>query len=627
MTGVKFQDHILEAIDQLRHRKARPDEERIYNTLFRRHAINITEAKTALKQCVESGAVLKVSYKGNISYRNAAKKFSHLKRDAQGEVIRAPGKPRRKFTALLTNAFTELVLHEPDYLEYGVPPPELIKIILAKDNVRYTKRYVSILLEKEVEAGGLVRMNSGNFLFGRNKNDEIQTCHNQMETEHEHSDNITALTQNATVIATTADAAAPITSPPQTTSQHTAAAVASAAATTAPQPKVQQHLVQLHRNNNNNNHQQHQQEEHSIVLNSSSFMDGHGHAQDDRPNENLRVGGRRKRAKKVFDPSDNNLPKKRGRPLGSGKNQTEKYNNSSMSSRHSDGGYDSRPESRSSLNGRGEVQGGVCSVCRIQNKKGPNEKMISCRECSNKAHLSCLNGDDMMLKTYPDNTWQCPHCKTCSVCYETSSAGTLYVCAICADAYHVSCHDPKIMEKSKTGTKWLCHNCQMPEQLTVDNIQLGYNMEASKMNHETVASPDVSRGTTPTNFQSAPVSPTPPTLSPQTTQNGRRHTLTDSDSKSETHSIKEEELEENIDPSIPDATNWSPEDVYEYFYQYFPDEAIVFKEQEIDGHSLLLMRRMDVLKGLTLKLGPALKIYRHVLKLQYRRDDHKLYWA
>ncbi|XP_017771811.1 PREDICTED: uncharacterized protein LOC108559155 isoform X5 [Nicrophorus vespilloides] len=520
MTGVKFQDHILEAIDQLRHRKARPDEERIYNTLFRRHAINITEAKTALKQCVESGAVLKVSYKGNISYRNAAKKFSHLKRDAQGEVIRAPGKPRRKFTALLTNAFTELVLHEPDYLEYGVPPPELIKIILAKDNVRYTKRYVSILLEKEVEAGGLVRMNSGNFLFGRNKNDEIQTCHNQMETEHEHSDNITALTQNAAVIATTADAAAPITSPPQTTSQHTAAAVASAAATTAPQPKVQQHLVQLHRNNNN--HQQHQQEEHSIVLNSSSFMDGHGHAQDDRPNENLRVGGRRKRAKKVFDPSDNNLPKKRGRPLGSGKNQTEKYNNSSMSSRHSDGGYDSRPESRSSLNGRGEVQGGVCSVCRIQNKKGPNEKMISCRECSNK---------------------------------------------------------------------------------------------------------DVSRGTTPTNFQSAPVSPTPPTLSPQTTQNGRRHTLTDSDSKSETHSIKEEELEENIDPSIPDATNWSPEDVYEYFYQYFPDEAIVFKEQEIDGHSLLLMRRMDVLKGLTLKLGPALKIYRHVLKLQYRRDDHKLYWA
>lgn len=48
--------------------------------------------------------------------------------------------------------------------------------------------------------------------------------------------------------------------------------------------------------------------------------------------------------------------------------------------------------------------------------------------------------------------------------------------------------------------------------------------------------------------------------------------------------------------------------------------------QEIDGHSLLLMTRLDVLTSLKLKLGPALKIYRHVLKLQIRRDDQKLYW-
>lgn len=38
------------------------------------------------------------------------------------------------------------------------------------------------------------------------------------------------------------------------------------------------------------------------------------------------------------------------------------------------------------------------------------------------AHFSCLNGDDMMLRMYPDNTWQCPHCKTCVHCYETSDA-------------------------------------------------------------------------------------------------------------------------------------------------------------------------------------------------------------
>ncbi|XP_009707072.1 PREDICTED: sterile alpha motif domain-containing protein 13, partial [Cariama cristata] len=38
---------------------------------------------------------------------------------------------------------------------------------------------------------------------------------------------------------------------------------------------------------------------------------------------------------------------------------------------------------------------------------------------------------------------------------------------------------------------------------------------------------------------------------------------------------------------------------------------------EIDGKSLLLMTRNDVLTGLSLKLGPALKIYEyHVKPLQ-----------
>jgi len=51
-----------------------------------------------------------------------------------------------------------------------------------------------------------------------------------------------------------------------------------------------------------------------------------------------------------------------------------------------------------------------------------------------------------------------------------------------------------------------------------------------------------------------------------------------------------------------------------------------FTFQEIDGHALLMMSRKDVVCGLNLLLGPALKIYRHVLKLQFRRDDPELYW-
>lgn len=166
MSEIRHGDRILEAIDQLRRRKARPDEERIRNFLLRRYCVSSSETKADLQRCVETGIVLRVEYKGNISYRNAAKKFSHLKRDSNGEILANLHKPNRKFADTLTNAIAQLVIQEPDYLEIGVPEQELIKNILSKDNVRYTKKYVSILLEKQVECGGLVKMDNGNFLMG-----------------------------------------------------------------------------------------------------------------------------------------------------------------------------------------------------------------------------------------------------------------------------------------------------------------------------------------------------------------------------------------------------------------------------------------------------------------------------
>lgn len=48
--------------------------------------------------------------------------------------------------------------------------------------------------------------------------------------------------------------------------------------------------------------------------------------------------------------------------------------------------------------------------------------------------------------------------------------------------------------------------------------------------------------------------------------------------------------------------------------------------QEIDGQSLLLMKRSDVLTGLSIKLGPALKIYQHVIKLQTAGLENSLFF-
>ncbi|EFA10101.2 hypothetical protein TcasGA2_TC012280 [Tribolium castaneum] len=556
----KNRDRILEAIDQLRRRKARPDIQRICNYLFRRFSISSVEARSDLQWCVENDIVLKVEYKGSISYRNAAKKFSHVKRDSQSE-HNADNKANRKFAQLLTNAFGELVVHEPDYLEYGVPAEEIIDNILSKDSVRYTRKYISILIEKEVENGGLIKMEHDRYLMGPTK---------------ERTDD-----KGASGEAKDGDT-------------HSQDLVISVKPRKKPGPKP------------------------GLKKEKSESMDS-----DEKKSEtgSLRVGGRRKRAKKVFDPSDTHVPKKRGRPAGS-------LNKSTIEKQLAKLSDESRPESRTSNSGR--EQGGVCSVCHVQNKMGPNDRMVACRECSNKAHYSCLNGDDMMLRMYPDNTWQCPHCKTCVICFETSDAGYLTVCAVCADAYHAGCHQPRIHEKFiKPPAKWLCINCEMPEELKINEIQSNISSSfTSKLtngndtNDNNSSSPSISGNTTP-NYQSPPLSPTPPQLSPQNEapQNGDGGV---SDSQSN-QSVKDSD-DDNIDPSIPDATNWTIEEVYQYFAQYFPEEAKIFKEQEIDGRSLLLLKRMDVLTNLKLKLGPALKIYKHVVKLQVRRDDPKFYW-
>ncbi|CAL1588185.1 unnamed protein product [Knipowitschia caucasica] len=68
----------------------------------------------------------------------------------------------------------------------------------------------------------------------------------------------------------------------------------------------------------------------------------------------------------------------------------------------------------------------------------------------------------------------------------------------------------------------------------------------------------------------------------------------------------------------PNLLQWTVADVASYFSDAgFPEQAMAFRSQEIDGKSLLLMQRSDVLTGLSIRLGPALKIYeRHVKVLQ-----------
>lgn len=69
----KYREWILDTIDQLRKRKARPDLERICHMVHRKHGPSFSDIAAALDKLVETQAVVKVDYKGSTSYRNAAK--------------------------------------------------------------------------------------------------------------------------------------------------------------------------------------------------------------------------------------------------------------------------------------------------------------------------------------------------------------------------------------------------------------------------------------------------------------------------------------------------------------------------------------------------------------------------
>lgn len=65
-----------------------------------------------------------------------------------------------------------------------------------------------------------------------------------------------------------------------------------------------------------------------------------------------------------------------------------------------------------------------------------------------------------------------------------------------------------------------------------------------------------------------------------------------------------------VSDEIGDVVEWSATDLSTYFKDKgFEEEAKIMENQEVDGKSLLLMSRLDVLKGLKLKLGPALRMY------------------
>ncbi|XP_075235903.1 uncharacterized protein LOC142333015 [Lycorma delicatula] len=745
MSEIRHRHRILEAIDQLRRRKARPDVNRICSFMFRRFSVSCGETKSDLQKLIDAEIVIKVDYKGNTSYRNAAK-WAMLPNYKNKQELDSSNT-----SSILSSAVAELIVLEPDYLDIGVPALELEKHLLRRDSKRFTKKNLETILKREIDNGTLVKLENGNYFLGEHSNASKQN----------NSQSGVNLTSPKTINRS------PLSARPKTKKIKPNKPVDAPPSSGAVRP-VENNGLEERREQ-----QKEKMDENGTSSNSNTTAS---------ENVGFRVGGRQKRAKVMFDPSDNNLPKvSRKRPPGrpplnnmvkhmssinrtsnnSSSNNNNNNNNTSIKTTTSSASNSSSPvlvsgspiispiktyhsvtssSSPSSVSANNlPVNPSICCLCHSYGirVKGVPERLIACADCTNlKAHPSCIESRREGSCRNKHGLWQCLHCKRCAVCNETGKTGKIAVCSSCYEAYHFICHNPHIPLNVTEIDRWKCSNCSnnssssnsSASNLTIASSNNNNNTSDCKIDEDVkppLCSPinvspslsvtssssgivvtstsnitiinnpnnnycsTVSSTTGTINVISSTISSCNTTGSPSstcvistmssatTTTSTISSTVTcnnsiatsEFDNSEDVKDIKpvitndvKENIQKNftlplsnhnsnrpstyekghlppmylqdpydgypIDETIPDASPWSPQEVFQYFVKYFdPETAKIFKDQEIDGQSLLLMKRSDVLTGLCLKLGPALKVYSHVKKLQIRRSHPKLLWS
>lgn len=177
-------DWILDVIDQLRKRKARPDLERITHFVERKHGLGRKETEAHLEKLVDKGIVIKVVYKRGTSYRNATKSRkrsyvsnvlnSNLASFKINEAVNSILKERGQQGNDSSSYDEEIGDIEPMEVEgdnEGVSAKEIERWL--KENGEDIGPYpVHWAVQREVDAGRLSCLENGNFVPFREENKE-----------------------------------------------------------------------------------------------------------------------------------------------------------------------------------------------------------------------------------------------------------------------------------------------------------------------------------------------------------------------------------------------------------------------------------------------------------------------
>ena len=392
------------------------------------------------------------------------------------------------------------------------------------------------------------------------------------------------------------------------------------------------------------------------------------HSQHSNSEPPVRTTGRIKKPKAVFDPSDNYLPRSQRTQSTSVTHQSHHNSTTSSFERRA-----SSTKSSSTISPVGSAETkDACVVCKKKESKRPvfanKNPLISCSDCQRKVHKLCLKVEFEDFERL-QNQYVCEQCSNCRICntHFNNCEDDIIICSKCAKSFHIHCFPTKII-KTEGLQNWKCNKCQIYNQITngttlpvkkireiIGGSEPSSSTTLNKANEKiSSALGDANNGVTSSTVSSVQKRSIEDVIirndhikiEDKTDKNGLAITpppekrTKSSNQSSDTVSVESSSLQtpvkscstnicyspnENFD-DIPDVKEWSVEQVYEYFSKHFPKEAHVFKDEEIDGRSLLLLKRSDVVKKLPIKLGPSLRIYSLILKIQAQLNDPTLGW-
>ncbi|XP_065886181.1 histone acetyltransferase KAT6B-like [Dysidea avara] len=138
----------------------------------------------------------------------------------------------------------------------------------------------------------------------------------------------------------------------------------------------------------------------------------------------------------------------------------------------------------------------ICSFClgtRERNRDRKSEEFISCKDCGNSTHPSCVKYGPELIARIKASPWQCLDCKSCGYCHKAAFSNSMLFCDACDKGFHMECLVPPL--SALPEGRWICPVCVEEPSLSlelVDHLRGGVdpriNRQKLRRSHTTFGS-------------------------------------------------------------------------------------------------------------------------------------------